>query len=389
MSGSLQELTRSKRDKQPRWRLKVYVGRDPQRTVRDPVTGKIKHGPPIFKSEVFHGKKSEARDRLNALVVEVQRGQHVGSTSTLDTLLDRWLKHLQQLGKATSTLETYQTHVDKHIRPVLGSVRLDKLDLERIDAYLGTLREKGLAPRTIKTNHAVLSAALSQGVKWKLLPANPAAGAALVTARTEATSITIDQLRDLYKVALGDDVDMAACIALGAITGARRGELCGLQWYDLDRDRATLTIERAWVPGKGGQHLTTTKTGKSRTVFIGAAGVAFLDGYRQLQRERMGGAEPDGWLLSLNGGVTPLRAKSVSEYMTALAKKLKIPVHFHTLRHLAASELQANGVDLATAARQLGHSPEVMAATYLHSTDERGAAAGELLSGVVVNALDA
>lgn len=57
------------------------------------------------------------------------------------------------------------------------------------------------------------------------------------------------------------------------------------------------------------------------------------------------------------------------------------------LDHLAASELNAAGFDLATAAAQLGHSRAVMAQTYLHSTDERGAKAGALIGGLVTRAL--
>jgi integrase len=146
-------------------------------------------------------------------------------------------------------------------------------------------------------------------------------------------------------------------------------------------------VERAWVTGKGGQHLTSPKTGKARTVFIGAVGVELLERYRDLKTEEIG-HEPAGWLLSYDGGTTPMRAKGLTDYVTALGKKLKVPVHFHSLRHFAATELVHAGVDLPTAAVQLGHSPAVMAGTYLHSSDERGAAAGELIAGIVGKALE-
>ena len=90
-------------------------------------------------------------------------------------------------------------------------------------------------------------------------------------------------------------------------------------------------------------------------MFIGAAGVAQLDRYWELQQERTG-TDPNGWLLSYDGGTTPMRAKSMTEYVGRLAKRLKIPADFHTLRHFAATELVAQGVDLPTAAGQLGHT---------------------------------
>jgi integrase len=84
-----------------------------------------------------------------------------------------------------------------------------------------------------------------------------------------------------------------------------------------------------------------------------------------------------------------MRAKSLTAYITKLGKRVGVPVHFHQLRHFAATELNHAGVDLPTAAAQLGHSPAVMAGTYLHSSDDRGAKAGELISAVVGQALTA
>jgi integrase len=356
------------------WELRAYAGRDPE--TRRPRQ--------VYRS--YRGGVRGARRALAELVTEVHQGHHIGTTATLGKLLDEWLDNLERLGRSQTTIETYRMHVEKHIRPALGNCRLDRLTTHDIDRYLGGLAEKGLSPSTVRLDHAALSGALTQGVDWGWLKANPAKRAKVKAATTEAPSITVDQLRTLYTAALVEDPDMAVAISLGAITGARRGELCGLRWEDLDRDRACLQIERAWVPGEGGQHLTTTKTGKGRKVFIGAAGVALLDGYRQVLIDRSG-AEPDGWLLSYDGGTTPMRAKSMTEYFGRLAKRLKIPAHFHTLRHFAATELVAGGVDLPTAAGQLGHSPSMLAGIYLHASDERGAAAGELIAGIVGQAM--
>jgi integrase len=389
MSGTLRDLPPSKRTGEKRWELRVYVGRDPDKTVRDDEGMVIKQGPPVHVSRVFRGGKREANKALDKLVAEYGGERRIGTSATVGKLFTEWLANLERLGKAQSTLETYKTHVEKHLRPGLGSIRLDKLTVHDVDRYLSNLdKVKGLAPRTIKLDHAVLSAALAQAVDWEWTKASPAKSARLKSAdQDDQATLTTDQFSRLYQAALADDVDMAVVIALAALTGCRRGELCGLRWDDLDVDRAALRVERQWVPGTGGQHLTkSTKTGKGRTVFIGATGVALLEQYRAVQTERIG-HDPEGWLLSYNGGETEMRAKSMTEYVTRLAKKVKVPAHFHTLRHWAATELVHQGVDLPTAASQLGHSTGVMAETYLHTSDERGAAAGELIAGVVGKSL--
>jgi integrase len=375
MSGTLRERPA----KSGRWELRAYVGRDPE-------TGK-----PRQVSRVFNGGKREAVKALDKLVHEVSDGQHVGVAATFGKLLDEWMEKVIRRRRARSTAETYALHIEKWIRPGLGDKRLSKLTAHDLDTYFGELEEKGLAGATIKLQHAIIRSALSQAEAWEWIKGNPAKRSKPdIGEQSEAPTVTPDQLRTLYFAAAAEDEDMAAAIALGALTGCRRGELCGLQWGDVDWEKASVRVERAWVPGSGGQHLTKTKTGKGRTVFIGAEGLRILRDYRAAKTGLLG-HEPadDGWLLSMDGGDTPLRAKTLTEYVTALGRKTKIKVRLHSLRHFRATELIHAGVDLPTAAGQMGHTPAVMAETYLHTNDERGAAAGELVSAVIGKALEA
>ena len=122
--------------------------------------------------------------------------------------------------------------------------------------------------------------------------------------------------------------------------------------------------------------LAPPKNGKVRTVYIGEEGVASLLRYKAVKAAQLGW-EPDGWLLSHDGGITPMRAKSVTAYFSTLAKRAGVDADLHTLRHWSATELNRQGIDLPTAAAQLGHTTTVMAKTYLHTDVKRGAAAGD------------
>jgi integrase len=371
MSGSI-------RERRPGvWELRAYTGRDPD-------TGK-----PRQVSRIFRGGKRAADQALARLVTEVADGKIEVTNSVTFGRLDEWMRRYVERHRAKATIETYRIHVEKYIKPELGSIKLTKLTAYHLDRYFERLEEIGLAASTIKLDHAVVSGSLSQAVKWGWVKSNPAKIATIrQVQKVDAPALSVKQLRTLYFAALEDDPDMATVIALAAITGCRRGELCGLQWGDYDPARQCLKVERAWVPGTGGQHLTTPKTGKARTVFVGLEGSALIDRYRS-EKVEMLGREPDPkvWLLSLDGGETPMRAKSLTAYVTRLGNAQGIPVHFHSLRHFAATELVHAGVDLPTAAGHLGHSPAVMAGVYLHSSDERGAKAGELMAGIVAGAL--
>ncbi len=376
MSGTLRERP----PKSGRWELRAYVGKDPE-------TGK-----PRQVSRVFRGGKRDAIKALDRLVHEVGEGEHVGVSATFGKLLDEWMEKVIRKRRARSTVDTYALHIEKWIRPALGDKKLAKLTAHDLDTYFGELEEKGLAGGTIKLEHAIIRSALSQGEAWEWIKGNPAKRSKPdIGERTEAPTITVAQLRTLYFAAAAEDEDMAAAIAIGALTGCRRGELCGLQWGDVDWQSASVRAACAWVPTQGGQHLTTTKTGKGRTVYVGAEGLRILRDYRDAKKAQLGGREPlgDGWMLSLDAGETPLRAKALTEYLSALGRRNGIKVRLHSLRHFRATELVHAGVDLPTAAGQMGHTPAVMAETYLHTSDERGAAAGELVAAVVGRAFSA
>lgn len=58
-------------------------------------------------------------------------------------------------------------------------------------------------------------------------------------------------------------------------------------------------------------------------------------------------------------------------------------LRFHDLRHTFASRLVAKGVDIETLKELLGHHSIKMTQRYIHSSDDRGRAAVELLSSKI------
>jgi integrase len=335
-------------------------------------------------SKVFHGGIREAKKELAKLEVKAGEERTVGTTATVSKLLTEYLGTLERLGKASTTIYTYSQHAKNNIEPTLGNVRLNKLTGHQIDTWLAVLYDKGLAPGTVRIAFNTLKGALTQGVDWGWLASNPATRARLRTPETAPSDhLSIEQVRAIYDGALADDdIDMAALIVLAARTGCRRGELVGLQWEDLDPVECTLAVQRQWRAEEVGQKLAPPKNGKARTVHIGEEGVASLLRYKALKAAQLGW-EPDGWLLSHDGGITPMRAKSVTAYFSTLAKRAGVDAHLHTLRHWSATELNRQGVDLPTAAAQLGHTTTVMAKVYLHTDDGRGAVAGDKMAAVL------
>lgn len=367
------------------WRLRAPLGLD--------ADGDFKQA----SKTVFTKKRGGRTDALEELAkfVKETRENHpgVGKASTFGKLLTAWLDDLPRQGRSPNTIDTYRIRVEKHVRPALGPIRLGDLTAYDLDKFYAQLAEtktvdgkevKGLASSTIVQAHAICSGALSQAVKWRWIRENPARFA--TPPRIENVDrVTLDpqQVVDLIAESVAEDPDMGMLIGLAALTGCRRGELVGFKWSDVDWQKRTIHVQRSLVPAPGGGHREGPPKGrKKRLVAIGVQGVAMLRAYQDRQTTKLG-HEPAGWLLSYDG-VSPLSAKTVSNYVTALGKRVKVPLlHLHELRHFAATQLVAIGTDPKTVQTILGHSSLDITAGYVHGVSEleqkASDALGELL----------
>ena len=159
-------------------------------------------------------------------MAEVEADKFDRTSATVGQLLDKWLE-AAEIEPATADLYENKRKIEGRIRPVLGSVRLDKLGADTLDAaYRGWLAE-GLSPTTVHMYHAILSAACRQAVKWGWIDTAPTARATPPKVeRKEMVVPTPEQLSALVKAADELDPVLATAVALAALTGA-----AGASWW--------------------------------------------------------------------------------------------------------------------------------------------------------------
>ena len=124
----------------------------------DPTTGRY-----AWVIRTVRGTKRDACSALRQLEVEVANGQVGLEDPTVAALLERWLTHINDLGRSPATLYNYRRYVDREFVPVIGSLRLSKLTAGHLDRLYSALRRRGLAPATIRQIHAVMRAASASG----------------------------------------------------------------------------------------------------------------------------------------------------------------------------------------------------------------------------------
>lgn len=210
----------------------------------------------------------------------------------------------------------------------------------------------------------VLHRTFAQAVRWGWLARNPVAHAT----RPEVPRTTISppdaaKVRVLLARAEHDDPNLACWLKVSAATGARRGEICGLRWSDIDLDQCTVRIERSVSATRNaGIVIKATKTGRVRRVSITTQAHKALLKHRA-RAERLAAdhdrvIEPADMVFTSDPqGQRPWRPELVSRRWERLRRDVGLHgVRIHDIRHFVATELLTAGIDVRTVANRLGHA---------------------------------
>jgi integrase len=233
---------------------------------------------------------------------------------------------------------------------------------------------KPLSRKTVRNIAGMVSSAYTRGMRWGIAEMNPVpASEPPVPKKKEGIALTTPQQELLIEAATAP-WGMDVFLELDAATGARRGELLGLQWSDLDANH--LMIGRSLSQVKQQVFLKEPKSKKFRTVTIPPSALKKLEAHRRRQKEYRDqfGETYQGNFIFCNPDGSPLKPDTVSASVSLLFRKLKLPsgASLHTLRHTHGSHLLAAGVPLTDVSKRLGHAnPHVTATVYAHALPGR------------------
>jgi integrase len=336
-----------------RFLVRAFVGRD--------ANGKRR-----YVSETVHGGKRAAEAALSDLVARKAKGTlRVRPKETVGEYLDVWLETTAKPSVRPRTLHDYTTTLDRYVRPHLAGMRLARLTPVEVRRMLVRLRDRGLAPRTVRKALEVLRNALEQAVSDGLITNNPARARLVKKAlpqkvRRQPVTVTEDDVAVFLDVVKGDRLEAFWLVQL--FGGLRPSETLALTWDGLNGD--TLSITRVLVdkPGMGPVGFAPPKSATSRrAVPLPPTVTKALQQHRQRQAaERLaaGPAWEDGGLIFCDPTGKPLRQDALRGVWGKIKKAAGLParLRIYDLRHSCATLLLGQGVPLKVVSERLGHS---------------------------------
>lgn len=269
-----------------------------------------------------------------------------------------------------------------------ASVPLADLRESHLQSWVKQMQAKGYAPNTVNTRMMTVRAALKAAVRDRRLVSDPSVGVVLPRRQRREQAMEVATSEQVGRLLARCEPRMRAYIALCAFAGLRLGEASGLNVSDLDFLRRRLEVVRQVQKKRGGpSELRPPKYESSRTLYASDELLQILAQHVEHH------ASPTGWMFTGASG-DPISPSTVNAWWGRTVKAADVEgVTIHSLRHYFASGLIADGCDVVTVQRALGHkSPSVTLNTYSHlwptAEDRTRQASGRLAAHALSSAAD-
>ena len=324
-----------------------------------------------------------------------------------------------------NTRLSYWSNLNEHIFPAFGDCLIKDVSTAMINALLLEFQKTHSYGSAVKV-YNICNGIFGMAFRDDTIPINPMLKVERPAQTKEAKAVTEadkalfeDELLYVLECVAREPIKWQAFLYVAADTGARRGELCGLQWSDIDLNKGVVTFKRNLQYSKAktlesekdlkpkektviydGVYVVTPKSGKFRTVDIGEDTIAILKAYKTdltkddedteesedndvvnlaEYRKKKEQSKLPKWLFTKDGEDVPMFPTSPTRYFKTFGETYNVPgFHPHLLRHTSATLSLTNGGDAKSVADRLGHKDaSILLKVYVHANDESVRSAGQ------------
>lgn len=313
------------------------------------------------RSKTF-ARKTDAERFLATVETDKMRGAYLDPNAGRITVGDFYAEwSARQLWETNTRLA-----MDLAMRSSeLGILPLAKLRRSHIEAWVKRMDARELAPGTIKTRVNNVRAVLRAAVRDQVIAVDPSDRVTLPRDRRREAAMVLPTPRQVASIMAAADPAFRAFVALAAFSGLRLGEAAGLRVGDIDFLRRSLDVRRqVQRAGVGNVEVRAPKYGSERVVYLADELLELLSEHIAQHRP---GEEATRWLFEATGGRPP-HQNTVGHQWRQACKRAKVSdLTLHDLRHFYASGLIADGCDVVTVQRALGHAKATTTLnTYAH-----------------------
>lgn len=425
------------RERNGSYQISVYVGEDAK-------------GKKLFERTTFRPTqttpkaiKNEVNDFAREFEKRVKEGKYLtGEKLTFASFVDIWETEWAVKNLTVRVVEDYKTILNGRIIPELGGMKMSKITALHLQSVYDKLEKNGLCPATIKKTNTSVNSVFKYAYRMGVIEENPCDRIELpkMKKNTDLHIWTVPQAKKFLEVLAKEytvehssserrikhtgteftakeyttskhaHFQFSVLFHLAIFGGFRRGELVALKWSDIDFENKTVSINKAFAKTKSkGQLMKSTKTVSGiRTVVLpskcfdlllewkyeqkklslvlgtkweGQRGKNFDDNYIFIQTD-------SGLPMNLDTPYHKLK-KVIDRYnSTCTEEEERLPeIRFHDLRHVSASLLLAENVDIVTVSRRLGHAQvSTTLDVYAHAFEKKDVTASDTLERIFKNA---
>lgn len=240
----------------------------------------------------------------------------------------------------------------------------------------------------------VIQSILSTAVKWQIIPTNPCSRIDPPKKGLQRQAIlSLDETRRLVTCLKSEDILYRTAVLLLLYSGARRSEIYGLKWEDIEFERMQISINKAWTKGtdKKFNYFPCKTSSSQRVVALPRCCEMLLKewrAYQNSQRLKCGDywkSLNDNPLLTTADGAHA-NPDTLTGWFRKFCRKNNFPetIHIHSLRHTATTfEIEAHQSIRDVSAR-LGHSQTSTTMNlYSHALQSADAKAADILGKLI------
>ncbi|TCQ28232.1 tyrosine-type recombinase/integrase [Rhizobium sp. PP-CC-3G-465] len=201
--------------------------------------------------------KKQADQFAATASVEVREGVHVADSAsvTVSKAGALWISSGENAGLERSTVNQRKSHLEHHIKPLIGEVLLSKLTVPTVRDFEDRLRKEGRSPAMIKKVLTSLGSILSDASERGLAMRNPVRdirgrrkGRDHRTERRQKgrveVGVDIPTREEIKALVDALDTNWRPLLLTAIFTGMRSSELRGLRWQDVDLKRNQISVNQ-------------------------------------------------------------------------------------------------------------------------------------------------